>query len=134
MARVTGTVKSYFGEKGFGFISPDDGSDDVFVHFSNLQMDGFKSLGEGEEVEFEPFYDATKGKTSAVCVTGPGGAPLYGDGSGGKGKGGGGKGKGGGGYNQGYGGGGGGYGGGKGGGGYGGGYGGGKGGGGYGGW
>jgi len=117
MARVTGTVKSYFGEKGFGFITPDDGSDDVFVHFSNLQMEGFKSLGQGEEVEFEPYYDASKGKTSAVSVTGPGGAQLHGDGSSGKG-GGGGKGKGGGGYGGGKGGG---YGGGKGGGGYGGG-------------
>jgi len=135
MARATGTVKSYFGEKGFGFIAPHDGSDDVFVHFSNIQMDGFKSLGEGEEVEYEPYYDAARGKTAAVCVTGPGGAPLYGDGSTGKGQGGGkGKGKGGGGYDQGYGGGGGGggynqgygggggYGGGKGDGGYGGGY------------
>jgi len=112
MGRVTGTVKSYFGDKGFGFITPDDGSDDVFVHFSNLEMEGFKSLGQGEEVEFEPYYDASKGKTSAVNVTGPGGAQLHGDGSSGKG-GGGGKGKGGGGYGGGkgggYGGGGGGY-------------------------
>jgi len=89
MARVTGSVKFYSTEKGYGFISPDDGSDDIFVHFTNIQMDGFKSLGDGEAVEYESVFDAAKGKTSAVNVTGPGGAQLQGNGGKGKGKGGG---------------------------------------------
>jgi len=87
MARVKGTVKFYSTEKGYGFIIPDDGSDEIFVHFSNLEMDGYKSLGDGEEVEFESSFDDKHGKLTALSVTGPGGAPLQGDGSGGWGKG-----------------------------------------------
>ena len=49
----SGTVKWFNAEKGYGFISNDEGGDDVFVHFSALQMDGFKVLDEGEEVEFD---------------------------------------------------------------------------------
>jgi cold shock protein len=48
-----GTVKWFNGEKGFGFIAQDDGGDDVFVHFSSIQMDGYKSLEENQRVEFE---------------------------------------------------------------------------------
>jgi len=48
-----GTVKWFNDSKGFGFITPGDGSDDVFVHFSVIQGDGFKSLAEGQKVEFE---------------------------------------------------------------------------------
>jgi CspA family cold shock protein len=48
----TGTVKWFNAKKGFGFISDDEGND-VFVHFSALQMDGFKVLEEGEKVQFE---------------------------------------------------------------------------------
>jgi cold shock protein len=50
---ATGTVKWFNDAKGYGFIAPEDGSKDVFVHFSNIAGDGFKSLGEGVKVEFE---------------------------------------------------------------------------------
>jgi CspA family cold shock protein len=49
-----GTVKWFSDEKGYGFITPDDGSKDLFVHFSNIDGDGFKSLSEGQKVSFEP--------------------------------------------------------------------------------
>ena len=51
MAR--GTVKWFSDQKGYGFITPEDGSKDVFVHHSAIQGDGFKSLQEGQVVEFE---------------------------------------------------------------------------------
>lgn len=47
-----GTVKWFNQDKGFGFIAPDGGADDVFVHFSEIQGDGFKSLAENQRVEF----------------------------------------------------------------------------------
>jgi cold shock protein len=50
---TTGTVKWFNTEKGFGFISPDDGSKDCFVHHSAIQGSGFKNLAEGQRVEFE---------------------------------------------------------------------------------
>jgi CspA family cold shock protein len=53
-----GTVKWFSEEKGYGFISPDDRSEDLFVHFSGIAGDGFKSLDEGEKVT----YEATRGK------------------------------------------------------------------------
>ncbi|ADP11725.1 RNA chaperone/antiterminator CspA [Erwinia tracheiphila] len=50
--KMTGLVKWFNAEKGFGFISPTDGSKDVFVHFSAIQNGGFKTLEEGQKVEF----------------------------------------------------------------------------------
>ncbi|AZQ71710.1 MULTISPECIES: cold-shock protein [Streptomyces] len=55
---ATGTVKWFNAEKGFGFISQDDGGPDVFVHFSAVQGTGFKELHEGDKVE----YDVTQGQ------------------------------------------------------------------------
>ena len=49
----TGTVKWFNNQKGYGFIAPDDGSKDVFVHHSNIEGTGFKTLAEGAKVEFE---------------------------------------------------------------------------------
>jgi len=49
----TGTVKWFNDEKGFGFIKPADGGKDLFVHHSAIQMGGYKSLKEGQQVEFE---------------------------------------------------------------------------------
>ncbi|MEN5300953.1 MULTISPECIES: cold-shock protein [unclassified Pseudomonas] len=48
----TGTVKWFNDEKGFGFITPDGGGDDLFVHFKSIEADGFKSLKEGQKVSF----------------------------------------------------------------------------------
>jgi len=49
----TGKVKWFNGQKGFGFITPDDGSDDLFVHHSSIIGEGFRNLDEDQEVEFE---------------------------------------------------------------------------------
>ena len=53
MATQTGTVKWFNDSKGFGFIAPDAGGDDLFAHFKDIQSEGFKSLAENQRVEFE---------------------------------------------------------------------------------
>jgi cold shock CspA family protein len=97
----TGTVKFFNGQRGFGFITPDEGGEDLFVHQNNINMEGFRSLADGEKVEFQIEQDQNTGKTKAVNVTGPNGQAPQGaqrpQPKGGKGKGGG---KGG--FNQGF--------------------------------
>ncbi|CAE8629418.1 unnamed protein product [Polarella glacialis] len=95
-----GTVKMWNDEKGFGFIQPSDGSEDVFVHRSVLQ--GSDALEKGDEVSYDSEYDDRKGKTKAINVSGGTGQSQGGGGGGGGGYGGG---KGGGGYGGGKGGG-----------------------------
>ena len=63
----TGTVKWFSDQKGYGFITPDEGSKDLFVHHSNIAGTGFKTLSEGAKVEFEQ-REGTKGP-EAVDVT-----------------------------------------------------------------
>lgn len=66
----TGTVKWFNADKGFGFITNDDGSDDVFVHFSAIQSEGYKSLNEGDKVSFGTEPDPkNSSKLRAVNVT-----------------------------------------------------------------
>ncbi|UDG79234.1 Cold shock-like protein CspC [Candidatus Ecksteinia adelgidicola] len=67
MERIKGQVKWFNESKGFGFITPSDGTKDVFVHFSSIQSNGFKTLTEGQNVEFE-IQDSPKGP-SAINVT-----------------------------------------------------------------
>jgi cold shock protein len=63
MAR--GTVKWFNGQKGFGFIQPDDGGQDVFVHISAVERAGMRGLNEGQPIEFEVVLDRKRGKSSA---------------------------------------------------------------------
>ena len=67
--RLNGTVKWFNDSKGFGFITPEDGSRDCFVHHSAIQSDGFRSLAEGESVEFD-LVEGEKGP-AAENVTKP---------------------------------------------------------------
>ncbi|MCS3447593.1 cold shock CspA family protein [Bradyrhizobium elkanii] len=61
----TGTVKWFNGQKGFGFIQPDDGTNDVFVHISAVERAGLGGLAEGQKLSFELKVDKMRGKTSA---------------------------------------------------------------------
>lgn len=55
--RMTGTVKWFSNAKGFGFITPENGEKDCFVHYSSIEGSGFRTLSEGERVEFEVVQD-----------------------------------------------------------------------------
>ena len=68
MARITGTVKWFNDAKGFGFITPENGEKDCFVHHTAIQAQGFKSLAEGERVEFEG-REGQKGPEATSVVT-----------------------------------------------------------------
>jgi CspA family cold shock protein len=61
----SGTVKWFNGQKGFGFIQPDDGSKDVFVHISAVERAGMSTLNEGQKISYEIVADRRSGKSSA---------------------------------------------------------------------
>ncbi len=64
---ATGTVKWFNDAKGFGFITPDEGSEELFAHFSAIQADGFRTLKEGQKVSFD-IIDGPKGKQAQNIV------------------------------------------------------------------
>ncbi|MEE8634254.1 MAG: cold-shock protein [Methyloceanibacter sp.] len=64
----TGTVKFYNTQKGFGFIEPDDGGKDVFVHATALERAGMSSLVEGQKVSFDTEVDSRSGKTAVANI------------------------------------------------------------------
>ena len=53
VSMASGTVKWFDEKKGYGFITPDEGGEDLFIHHSNIMMDGFKTLAEGQKVDYE---------------------------------------------------------------------------------
>jgi len=66
---TTGTVKFYNGNKGYGFIAPDDGGKDVFVHATALERAGIHSLREGQKVSFDVRTDARSGKIAVSRIS-----------------------------------------------------------------
>ena len=73
----SGMVKWFNPQKGFGFITPDDGGEDLFVHQSAIYAQGFRTLSENERVDFQVIED--RGKLKATHVTSPGGGFVAGD-------------------------------------------------------
>ncbi len=67
MLRTTGSVKWFSEARGYGFITPENAQDEVFVHFSAIQADGFRTLHTGERVEFDLIEDS-KGRQAANVV------------------------------------------------------------------
>ena len=65
---IKGTVKFYDDRKGFGFIAPDDGSKDVFVHATALERAGMRGLAQGQKVAFETRADARSGKIAVSTI------------------------------------------------------------------
>ena len=65
---TNGTVKFYNDQKGFGFIKPDEGSTDVFVHATALERAGIRGLAEGQKVAFETEVDSRSGKTAVSMI------------------------------------------------------------------
>lgn len=76
--RKTGTVKWFNTEKGYGFIVPDEEGSDIFVHQTGISAEGFRSLADGEPVEFFVEQDERTGKSKASDVTGPGRTDVQG--------------------------------------------------------
>jgi protein lin-28 len=76
-SKKTGECKWFNSKKGFGFITPADGSEEVFVHQSAIHAEGFRSLAEKEPVEYDTAVD-DNGRIKALNVTGPGGAVVKG--------------------------------------------------------
>ena len=65
---TSGTVKFYNGQKGFGFIQPDDAGKDVFVHATALERSGINGLAEGQKVSYETEIDSRSGKTAVSKI------------------------------------------------------------------
>merc|ERR1712216_283739 len=83
MAKQEGICKWFDSKKGFGFIAPNDGGDDLFVHQTGITSDGFRKLVEGEAVIYDVQQD-DNGRTKAVAVEGPGGGNVTNKGTSGR--------------------------------------------------
>ncbi|KAI5684070.1 hypothetical protein M9H77_05298 [Catharanthus roseus] len=73
-SRSRGVVMKFYDQKGYGFIKPDDGNEDLFVHQTEIRSEGYRTLKEGQVVEFLVALEGDK--TKAVDVTGPNGVPV----------------------------------------------------------